>query len=317
MRRGLTWFMVWLALFSMSSASIGCSKGTNSDAQADPSTNDQATPGSETESTESYVPVEVESNWYAVTYVEPKTYVIREPQSSQGNVSYLILGDKRAVMFDTGSGENFPVNGSKMTHIIDQITDLPVTLLLSHFHFDHNQNLGEFDHVAFIELQYLVDGTSEDGVYTFSQNEILEGDYPQSVEIDEWWPEGADIDLGGRSIQVVGIPGHTDESAMIVDHANKLMFMGDYLYNGELFVFGEHNLSVYEQTLDGLIANYDSSYALYGAHGYPVVPHTDLQDLKGLLECISTGACVPKKTSFWGYEVHVFFFNGMTLCLFI
>ena len=49
--------------------------------------------------------VEVISNAHIVSYLEPRTQ-IEEPQSSQGNVCYLILGEERAVMFDTGAGEN-------------------------------------------------------------------------------------------------------------------------------------------------------------------------------------------------------------------
>ena len=125
--------------------------------------------GSDETNSEPYIPIEVISNAHTVTYLEPRTYIIEEPQSSQGNVCYLILGEERAVMFDTGAGENTTVDGTRMRYVIDQITDLPVTLLMSHFHFDHNQNIAEFDHVAFIELEYLVEGTSSEGVYEFSE----------------------------------------------------------------------------------------------------------------------------------------------------
>ena len=86
-----------------------------------------------------YEVVTIESDWYEVSYIEQKTYIFNEPKSSQGNVSYLILGDNRAIMFDTGSGENTNENGFRISHHLEQITELPVSLLLSHFHFDHNQ----------------------------------------------------------------------------------------------------------------------------------------------------------------------------------
>lgn len=265
---------------------------------------------------EPYVPVEVEDDWYEVTYVEPRTYIIEEPSSAQGNVSYLILGDDRAVMFDTGAGENNAVGDSKVMYLIEQITDLPVTLLMSHFHFDHNQNISEFDHVAFIELDYLVEGTSEEGIYTFSTQELVEGSYPESVEVDEWWTPDSYIDLGNRTIRIVSIPGHTDESAMIVDNENKLMFMGDYLYNGTLFIFGEDNVPVYETTVDMLIANYDDSYTMYGAHGAPAIPHTDLQGLKDILICIEDGSCTPGVFNLWGYLVYHYELGDMSVWLF-
>lgn len=269
------------------------------------------------ETTEPYISVEVVSSAHTVTYVEPRTYIIEESQSSQGNVCYFILGEERGVMFDTGAGENDPVNGTKMKYVIDQITDLPVTLLMSHFHFDHNQNIAEFDHVAFIELDYLVENTSAEGIYTFSDSELVSGSYPTSVQVDEWWTPGTDIDLGGRTIQLVSIPGHTDESAMIVDQQNHMMFMGDYIYNGPLYVFGQQNLNPYQTTVDMLIANYDDSYSIYGAHGNPLVPHEDLQKLKDILVCIDEGQCIPSMTNIWGYVVQRYNLNGMMVWVFI
>jgi hydroxyacylglutathione hydrolase len=278
---------------------------------------DQGHSGTNETNSEPYVPVEVISNAHTVTYLEPRTYIIEETQSSQGNVCYLILGEERAVMFDTGAGENTAVDGTRMRYVIDQITDLPVTLLMSHFHFDHNQNISEFDHVAFMELEYLVEGTSAEGVYVFSDAELVSGSYPASVEVNEWWPPDTDIDLGGRSIQVVSIPGHTDESAMIVDAQNKLMFMGDYIYDGPLFVFGQQNLIPYQTTVDMLIANYDDSFSIYGAHGTPQVPHGDLQKLKDILVCIDEGECIPSMTNMMGYLVQRYNLNGMWVWVFL
>ena len=273
--------------------------------------------GSDETNSEPYIPVEVISNAHTVTYLEPRTYIIEEPQSSQGNVCYLILGEERAVMFDTGAGENTTVDGTRMRYVVDQITDLPVTLLMSHFHFDHNQNIAEFDHVAFIELEYLVEGTSSEGVYEFSDTELVFGSYPASVQVNEWWPLDTDIDLGGRSIRVVSIPGHTDESAMIVDTQNKLMFMGDYIYDGPLYVFGQQNLIPYETTVDMLIENYDDSFSVYGAHGSPQVPHENLQKLKDILVCIQEGECIPSMTNIWGYVVQRYNLNGIEVWVFL
>ena len=44
-------------------------------------------------------------DWYAVEAIDPQTFAINEPKSSQYNTSYLIIGNTRALMFDAGSGE--------------------------------------------------------------------------------------------------------------------------------------------------------------------------------------------------------------------
>jgi hypothetical protein len=46
-----------------------------------------------------YEPVKIHSDWFEVNYLGDRIYSIEEPKSSQGNVSYLILGDDRALMF--------------------------------------------------------------------------------------------------------------------------------------------------------------------------------------------------------------------------
>jgi len=146
---------------------------------------------------EEYEPVKVLSDWFEVSYLGDRIYSIEEPESSQGNVSYLILGDDRALMFDTGCGENEVKGDYKIKYILDKITTLPVTLLQSHFHFDHNQNIHEFDHIAFPDLPILHDRVGVDGLFQFTHEDLFEGDYPSEITVDEWFPMDTNIDLGG------------------------------------------------------------------------------------------------------------------------
>ena len=76
--------------------------------------------------------VETSSDWYRVTAPSSMTFILEEPNSSQGNVSYLLVGEDRAILFDTGSGENEAVDGLKIRNIIDskRIHNLPIEALL-------------------------------------------------------------------------------------------------------------------------------------------------------------------------------------------
>lgn len=266
---------------------------------------------------EVYVPVSVTSDWYRVGYVNPKTYVIEEPTSSQGNVSYMIIGDDKAIMFDTGSGENQYVNGTKIKHITDQLTQLPKTLLLSHFHFDHNQNIAEFSNVGFPDIPFLRQAVDVNNVYDFTSEDLFIGNFPGQVQVDEWLPIETDIDLGNRVIQLINIPGHTKESVAIIDKTNKMAFLGDYLYNGALFLFDVDDVVVYKETVNELLALLDSSYKLYGAHGTPEIPYSKLEKLSNFLTCIIDNTCQGDPTTLWGYNVEVYSFDGMQLVLFL
>ncbi len=258
----------------------------------------------------------IKENWYKTTNINKNTYSIEEPQSSQGNVSYLLTGDSKAIMFDTGSGENKGQSGSKIIYKIKELTSLPITLILSHFHFDHNQNIAEFDKVAFPDLSFLKQKVVNN-TYTFTSNDLFIGNYPNKIAINEWLPINIDIDLGNRIIQVLNIPGHTSESVAIIDKTNKIAFLGDYLYNGPLFLFDTNDISTYKETIDYLIAILDSDYKLFGAHGKPEINYSTLKKLQDFLICIQDNNCKPISKQYWNRDVLVYEDNGMEIILFL
>ncbi len=263
-----------------------------------------------------YEPVIVRSDWFKVNYLGNRIYSIEEPKSSQGNVSYLILGDNRALMFDTGCGENEVKGDYKIKYILDKITTLPVTLLQSHFHFDHNQNIHEFEHIAFPDLPDLRDRVSEEGMFEFTEDDLFEGDYPSQITVDEWFPMDTDIDLGGQVIQLVHVPGHSNESVAIRIPSSKIILLGDFLYNGSLFLFHNDDLIVYQQTVDHLLSLLSDDYRLFGAHGDPEIEFGQLQKLDDFLSCIEVGTCQFTEQTVWGIPAHIYKYLDMNMLVF-
>ncbi len=263
-----------------------------------------------------YEPVKINSEWFEVSYLGDRIYSIEEPESSQGNVSYLILGDDRALMFDTGCGEN-EVNGDyKIKYILDKITTLPVTLIQSHFHFDHNQNIHEFDHIAFPDLQDLRERVGEEGLFQYTRDDLFEGDYPSEITVNEWFPMDTDIDLGGQVIQLVHVPGHSNESVAIRILSSKMILLGDFLYNGALFLFHNDDLMVYQQTVDHLLSLLSDDYRLFGAHGNPEIEFEQLRKLDDFLSCIEEGTCEYREQTVWGIPAHIYKYLDMNLLVF-
>ncbi len=246
-------------------------------------------------------------NWYTVQSIDSQTWALQEPRSSQANVSYLIAGDKRAIMFDSGTGENKGQDGNRMSYKVKELTDLEVTLLLSHFHFDHNQNVSEFDRIALPSLSFLKDGVNDENVYSFSKHELFVGSRPLSITVNEWLPLEKNIDLGGKNIQIINLPGHSRESVVIVDHDKKRAFTGDFLYSGALFAFDANDLRTYLRSMDKFISIIDESYTLYGAHGSPKVSYQYLLNSKSLLECIVNGNCYTETiTAVFGKDATIY-----------
>ncbi|OUS00969.1 hypothetical protein A9Q86_09485 [Flavobacteriales bacterium 33_180_T64] len=268
------------------------------------------------EEEEVYIPITINSDWFDVNYINPKTYSLIEPQSSQYNVSYLLIGSSKSIMFDTGSGENQAINGFKIKPIIDQLTQIPTTLIMSHFHFDHNQNIAEFNTVGFPDLPFLRQSVTTNDTYHFSADDLFLGNYPNQVQVNEWLPVNTDIDLGNRIIQLVNIPGHTNESVAIIDKTNKMAFLGDYLYNGSLFLFDNDDLPVYKESVEHLISILNDDYKLFGAHGSPEIEYDKLVTLKNFLVCIESNNCQPTPTNIWGYDVLVYDYENMQIFVF-
>ena len=75
--------------------------------------------------------VSISDPWFEVYKPAQGVFAIYEPHQAEETISYLIVGDKRALLLDTGMGI------SDLKKVIAQLTKLPIILLNSHTHNDH------------------------------------------------------------------------------------------------------------------------------------------------------------------------------------
>jgi len=80
---------------------------------------------------EAFERVDVASRWFAVYRLETGVYALYEPFQAQEVISYLVEGDERALLFDTGMGL------APIRPVVEELTRLPVVVLNSHTHYDH------------------------------------------------------------------------------------------------------------------------------------------------------------------------------------
>lgn len=128
---------------------------------------------------------------------------------------YLVEGNERAVLIDAGTR----VPG--LDKIVAGITSKPVTMILTHGHGDHVGGISPFPEVWVCQ--------ADERLMRNSQR-----NYSGQVK---YFTDGQIIDLGGRELEVMFTPGHTDGSVTFFDKANHYGFSGDAFGSTNLLVF--------------------------------------------------------------------------------
>ena len=233
-------------------------------------------------------------DYWAVQNIDANTYALGEPRYYQANYSYLIVGGQRALLFDAGSRTR------DITGVVANLTHLPVTVMPSHLHFDHTGGIAPFTSVAMIDLpDTRADVTN--GSFTPSRYEylgMLDGLVPPTFSVTEWFKPGTTIDLGGRVLRILHVPGHTHSSVALYDAATHQLFAGDFIYPTTLYAFlPGASLAEYRTTTRELLATLPADTKIWTAHccragertSAPWLTMADLRDLNTALTAIQSG----------------------------
>jgi glyoxylase-like metal-dependent hydrolase (beta-lactamase superfamily II) len=223
-------------------------------------------------------------DYYVVEAIDPATFAIGEPRYYQANYSYLILGTRRAVLLDGGTGNR------DIARVVRSLTALPVTVVPSHLHFDHVGALGRLDRTALLDVGDLR-SRARDGLLELGRYEFLgfaDGLQPPRFRVDEWWPQASSVDLGGRRLEVIHTPGHTPTSVSLYDADRRQLFCGDFMYPGQLYAFlPGSSRRAYRDTAERLLARVDPRTTVLAAHmadAPPAIaaPRLSVDDLRAL-----------------------------------
>lgn len=209
-------------------------------------------------------------DWYAVEAIDAQTFAINEPSSSQYNTSYLIVGDTRALMFDAGSGER-PAGSRSMRDVAARYAgNRPMTLILSHFHYDHIYDAATFDGVTLLDRPD-IRAHITDQVFTITPWESLDTEW-RVLNVTALISDGEVIDLGGRTLTVLNLPGHATESVVVFDRERNQVFTGDFVYRhlGGIIAFAPGaDLMAYKANSARLLQLTNINTQFFGAHGIP------------------------------------------------
>jgi glyoxylase-like metal-dependent hydrolase (beta-lactamase superfamily II) len=223
--------------------------------------------------------IPVESEWFEAYELAPGVSAIYEPHQWQEVISYLIEGDQQALLFDTGNGI------ANIAEVVAGLTDKPVSVLNSHTHYDHVGGNFAFAKVYGMDTQFTRErqiGHPNQDIAIEASKQALCRPLPDGVtqqnhvgrrfKVTDFIQDGDQIDLGGRQLEVLHVPGHTPDAIALIDRVAGLMWTGDSYYSGPIWLFApETDLAAYAKSLQRLIASAKGVKALLPAHNTPWV----------------------------------------------
>src|SRR5215469_16199822 len=106
--------------------------------------------------------------WFEVYQVAPATFAIYEPHQFEETISYLLVGTKQALLFDTGMGIG------NIHAVVARLTSRPIVVLNSHTHNDHVGGNWQFPFVFGMNTAFTRNNAK--GSRTDAQAELAEGE---------------------------------------------------------------------------------------------------------------------------------------------
>ncbi|HLH30044.1 MAG TPA: MBL fold metallo-hydrolase, partial [Terriglobia bacterium] len=162
--------------------------------------------------------------WQVHEY-NPDFYILRESGCTnfEKPFLYLIFGSERALLEDTGAGQ---VDTATIVNDVvakwaerNKKESVPLIVTHSHAHGDHVAGDAQFKDKP--NVQFVA---------------VTVPEIQKAFGI-EHWPDGiGHVDLGGRILDVIPIPGHNDASIAFYDRATGILLTGDSVYPGRLYV---------------------------------------------------------------------------------
>lgn len=175
---------------------------------------------------------------------------------------YLVKGRNKCAVIDTGFGFcDLPA----LTR--DIAGDMPTIVLNTHAHQDHiwGNNMFEEAFMGCFDEPFALGCLA--GIYV-EKNEVYEGrsDFLKrgGITLENWNPgcckkinplyAGDRLDLGGLSLEVYEIPGHTLGSIAFLERASGILFTGDSLFTSDIWMHLREStrLSVFLRSLKKL-----------------------------------------------------------------
>lgn len=242
--------------------------------------------------------VQTKRKWFKVYTVGANVYAIIEPNNFEEVISYLVLGKQKALLFDTGMGLD------SISPLVKELTPLPVTVFNSHTHFDHIGGNHEFDNILAMNTNYSRTNAANGYAHHIVKDEVTPNAFclqrlpktdtahyhTKPFKVSQFIDDGYEIDLGGRVLKVIAIPGHAPDAVALYDEQNDYLWTGDTFYEGPIWLFDERtDLAAYEKSIRKLASIAPGLHKVFPSHNIPVADPRELIAAKNAFIEIENG----------------------------
>jgi hydroxyacylglutathione hydrolase len=180
--------------------------------------------------------------WQTHEY-NPDLYILRQSGCTdfEKPFVFLLFGTQRALLLDSGSRNgNIAPQIELIVHrwlTRNGRDSIPLLIVHTHAHGDHVAGDAALKDVNDAHIPTtLIPATIEDN---------------QKIYGIAHWPEDAGtVDLGNRIIDALAIPGHQDAAVALYDRQTGILFTGDNVYPGRLYI---HDLATFQKSNERLL----------------------------------------------------------------
>ena len=176
---------------------------------------------------------------FKIQKIQKNIYKIWEPWYKEFANIYLFKNGDKCLIFDAGLGL------FNLKHFLVDLGYQEFYIALSHVHFDHCGGVKHFNPEEIIISKKQRDNILNKKLlalnYFYEQDLILDGynyeknifdySYLKNINLNK----NKQIVFGEFKFNILGSPGHTDDSLIYYEENNKILISGDSLYDGKIY----------------------------------------------------------------------------------
>ncbi len=271
--------------------------------------------------------------WFQCYELPGDIIAICEPQHLQEVNIYIIKGSERALVVDTGMGI------CNVEPLIRELWPGELTVVNCHRHFDHTGNNWRFPEVLIADeegaIRQAKEGCPHEPLANQTDEDMFLFGYPEGFVPEYYWirpfnakvvEDGHIFDLGDRKVELIYTPGHLEDHLMLFDHREKILFSGDMIYLGAIYVqfgsdlMGHSDLDQYIASLEKLQEKFPEIHAVYTSHNDFIMPPSCIQMIRDAMVAVrdKTVEGTPLRDEKYGYygdpdTMKQYFFDGFSI----